>query len=420
MIYSIQNKIIDTVLFFLMIVSTGGMYFVLNRNIMSICFFGLLVFTIIFFGNQIKKKIFYASVLTFLCIFTLGIINLFFAISDQSINKYGFHFLSLIIGILFIIHFQNNRNEKIFLDRFCLVLKIIALHAAVNFILYFFIQNNLSDVISRDKDVYKTFLHIFYYMPEKSVVSILNFEFCRNQGLFWEPGILQIYLNMLFFLEAFVFKKSKLFLVLASVLILTTYSTTGLILLLFQSFFYFKNSFKNKKILAPILIILLIPIYLVLSTNVKEKVSGEREASFQKRMFDLTQPFFIALDYPLTGIGLDLIQFQKKRQEFYISSNRLQSINSLLGVQAKFETTEKGSSNSIMFLLACTGFPTTIILLFMFYKQKIIKSKRYIWLILLTLSVISEPLLLRPFFFLFIISGFVNIFTKINNQKVLT
>ena len=420
MIYSIQNKIIDTVLFFLMIVSTGGMYFVLNRNIMSICFFGLLVFTIIFFGNQIKKKIFYASVLTFLCIFTLGIINLFFAISDQSINKYGFHFLSLIIGILFIIHFQNNRNEKIFLDRFCLVLKIIALHAAVNFILYFFIQNNLSDVISRDKDVYKTFLHIFYYMPEKSVVSILNFEFCRNQGLFWEPGILQIYLNMLFFLEAFVFKKSKLFLVLASVLILTTYSTTGLILLLFQSFFYFKNSFKNKKILAPILIILLIPIYLVLSTNVKEKVSGEREASFQKRMFDLTQPFFIALDYPLTGIGLDLIQFQKKRQEFYISSNRLQSINSSLGVQAKFETTEKGSSNSIMFLLACTGFPTTIILLFMFYKQKIIKSKRYIWLILLTLSVISEPLLLRPFFFLFIISGFVNIFTKINNQKVLT
>ena len=419
MIYSIQNKIIDTILFFLMIISTGGMYFVLNRNIMSICFFVLLVFTIIFFGNQIKKKIFYASVLTFLCIFILGVINFFFAISEQSINKYGFHFLSLIIGIFFIVHFQNNRSEKIFLDRFYLVLKIIALHAAVNFILYFFIQNNLSDVISRDKDIYKTFFHIFYYMPEKSVVSILNFEFCRNQGLFWEPGILQIYLNMLFFLEAFVFKKSKLLLLLVSVLIITTYSTTGLILLLFQSFFYFKSSFENKKILAPILIILLIPIYLVLSTNFKEKVSGEREASFQKRMFDLTQPFFIALDYPLTGIGLDLVQFQKKRQEFYISSNRLQSINSSLGVQAKFETTEKGSSNSIMFLLACTGFPTTIILLFMFYKQKIIKSKSYIWLILLTLSVISEPLLLRPFFFLFIISGFVNIFTKINNQKVI-
>ena len=418
MIYSIQNKIIDTILFFLMIISTGGMYFVLNRNIMSICFFVLLVFTIIFFGNQIKKKIFYASVLTFLCIFTLGAINFFFAISEQSINKYGFHFLSLIIGIFFIVHFQNNRSEKIFLDRFYLVLKIIALHAAVNFILYFFIQNNLSDVISRDKDIYKTFFHIFYYMPEKSVVSIFNFEFCRNQGLFWEPGILQIYLNMLFFLEAFVFKKSKLLLLLASVLIITTYSTTGLILLLFQSFFYFKSSFKNKKVLAPILIILLIPIYLVLNTNVKEKISGEREASFQKRMFDFTQPFFIALDYPLTGIGLDLVQFQKKRQEFYISSNRLQSINNSLGVQAKFETTEKGSSNSIMFLLACTGFPTTIILLFMFYKQKIIKPKRYIWLILLTLSVISEPLLLRPFFLIFIISGFVNIFTKINNQKV--
>ena len=416
--YTIQNKIIDTILFFLMIISTGGMFFVLDRNFMSICFFVLLVVTICFFGNQIKKKIFYASILTFLSILILGIINFSFAITEQSINKYGFHFLSLVIGILFIVHFQNNRNEKIFLDRFYLVLKIIAFHAAINFFLFFLVQNNLSDIVSRDKDVYKTFFNMFYYMPEKSVVSIFNFEFCRNQGLFWEPGILQIYLNMLFFLEAFVLKKNKFILILAGILIVTTYSTTGLILLFLQSFFYFRSSFQNKKILAPILVIFLIPIYIVLSTNVKDKISGEREASFQKRMFDLTQPFFIALDYPLTGIGLDLVQFQKKRQEFYISSNRLQSINSSLGVQAKFETTEKGSSNSIMFLLACTGFPTTIILLFMFYKQKIIKSKRYIWLILLTLSVISEPLLLRPFFFLFIISGFVNIFTKINNQKV--
>ena len=55
--------------------------------------------------------------------------------------------------------------------------------------------------------IYTKHFSYFYYMPEKSVVSIFNFEFCRNQGLFWEPGILQIYLNMLFFLEAFVFKK---------------------------------------------------------------------------------------------------------------------------------------------------------------------------------------------------------------------
>ena len=91
--------------------------------------------------------------------------------------------------------------------------------------------------------------------------------------------------------------------------------------------------------LAPILIILLIPIYLVLSTNVKEKISGEREASFQRECLILHNHFLL-LDYPLTGIGLDLVQFQKKRQEFYISSNKLQSINSSLGVQAKFETTE--------------------------------------------------------------------------------
>ena len=43
--------------------------------------------------------------------------------------------------------------------------------------------------------------------------------------------------------------------------------------------------------------------------NVEEKIQGEKEASFQKRYFDLVQPFFIALEHPLTGIGLDVEQF---------------------------------------------------------------------------------------------------------------
>ena len=41
----------------------------------------------------------------------------------------------------------------------------------------------------------------------------------------------------------------------------------------------------------------------------EDKVQGEKEASFQKRFFDLTQPFFIAIENPLTGIGLDAEQF---------------------------------------------------------------------------------------------------------------
>ena len=161
-------------------------------------------------------------------------------------------------------------------------------------------------------------MHLFFYTPSKGIVNVFGFEFCRNQGFFWEPGILQIYLNMLFFLEAFVMKKKKAILIFIAFLIVTTYSTTGLMLLILQLIIYAKSEMKKNIIILPIVLALIIPIYLVFNLNIDSKIQGEKESSFQKRIFDLTQPLFIALENPLTGIGLDVFHFQEIRQEFYI------------------------------------------------------------------------------------------------------
>jgi hypothetical protein len=156
---------------------------------------------------------------------------------------------------------------------------------------------------------------------------------------------------------------------------------------------------------------------MIFSLNVEEKIQGEKEASFQKRYFDLVQPLFIALEHPLTGIGLDIEQFQKMRQEFYFSSTSLNSLQEQVGVESTVTSTDKGSSNSIMFLFAAMGFPTAILLLYMFFKQQIIKEKKWLWMLIIVVSVMSEPLLLRPFFFLFIVSGFTYVFYKITSHK---
>ena len=161
----------------------------------------------------------------------------------------------------------------------------------------------------------------------------------------------------------------------------------------------------------------LIPIYLVLQVNVEDKVQGEKEASFQKRFFDLTQPFYIALENPITGIGLDSEQFQKLREEFYFTSSTLDYIHDQTGLGLKVSVTDKGSSNSIMFLLAATGFPTAILFIYMFFKQQIIKDKKWLWMIIMLISVMSEPLLLRPFFFIFIVSGFMSFYQKMITHK---
>ena len=62
-------------------------------------------------------------------------------------------------------------------------------------------------------------------------MNLFGVEFCRNQGLFWEPGVLQIYLNLFFFLQAFILKQNR-WLFLIGFVILGTYSTTGILILI--------------------------------------------------------------------------------------------------------------------------------------------------------------------------------------------
>ena len=139
-------------------------------------------------------------------------------------------------------------------------------------------------------------------------MNLFGVEFCRNQGLFWEPGVLQIYLNLFFFLQAFILKQNR-WLLLIGFVILGTYSTTGILILIGQLVYLFIQRFNENKLFLPIIFLSFIPIYFVFSINVEEKLRGNRVFSFQKRLFDFTQPLFIAASHPLTGVGLDLDHF---------------------------------------------------------------------------------------------------------------
>ena len=409
-------KITDIILISLLILSSGGLLFVFNRNICYAIFLGALLLAVLFSKDKLKTREVYSALLTSFTILFLFYINYIFAISTQTINKYAYYFIVCTVSILTLLYFRNNKKKDIFINRLYFVLKIVLFHAGLNFFAYFFIKNNLSTISSISND-YETFFNIFFYVPKKCLVSVFGLEFCRNQGLFWEPGILQAFLNILFFLEAFIIKKSKALLIIIGFVILTTYSTTGLGILLLQGIGYIHNEFKKNKLLFLLIVSALIPIYLILQVNVQDKVQGEKEASFQKRFFDLTQPFYIALENPITGIGLDSEQFQKLREEFYFTSSTLDYIHNQTGLGLKVSVTDKGSSNSIMFLLAATGFPTTILFIYMFFKQQIIKDKRWLWMIIIIISVMSEPLLLRPFFFIFIVSGFMSFYQKMITHK---
>ena len=419
MFYSLREKYTDNLLVLFLVFTGGGLLFVFNRNLMYYIFTALLVIVILLNFFKLKRELTNSIIFTTISILSLFIINFFFAVSEQSLDKYLYYLTVVLSSVMFYVHFKNNRGNQIFLLRLNFILKLIFFHSLVNFIAYFFVNDQLFEISSEYYSC-KTYNYLFYYASDEINLSVMNLfgvEFCRNQGLFWEPGVLQIYLNLFFFFQAFILKKNR-WLFLIGFVILGTYSTTGILILIGQLVYLFIQRFNENKLFLPIIFLSFIPIYFVFSINVEEKLRGNRVFSFQKRLFDFTQPLFIAASHPLTGVGLDLDQFQKLRYEFYIDNESLELINETLGVSLKAAGTSAGSANSITFLIAAMGFPTGILFVFMFLRQKIINDHRFIFYFIVFASVMAEPLFLRPFFFVFIISGFYHYFLKFTGNSV--
>jgi len=423
---AISNKIssiFDVIIIALLIFSSGGLLFVFNRNLMYGCLVFFVLFSLFFLGKKILRKNFNVAVSSFISITGLFIINYLFAISEQSINKYLYYLMIIFTTVSVLLHFKNNRSNDIMIGKIYLVLKLVMFHSLLQVFAYPLISGDLTTIITKNGDYNcETFNYFLFYSSlekQNSFINLFGIDFFRNQGLFWEAGVLQLFLNIFFFLEAFIMQKRRYLLLLTSLAIITTYSTAGITILLLQGLYYIFSEYKRNKLLLPLIVVCLIPIYSVFTVNIEEKISGEREASFQKRFFDLVQPFYIALENPITGVGLDLEQFQKYRYEFHFSSNRFKKLQEQVGITLKMEGTDRGSSNSFMFLLACMGFPTAILLIYMFFNQRIILKNKTLLLTIISLSLLSSPLILRPFFFVFIVSGFFSIFDRLELNRTL-
>ena len=419
MIYTLKQKFIDNLIVFMLIMSTGGLLFVFNRNLMYLIFAVLLVGTLIFSKNKINRKLFNTLLLCCATIFSLFWFNYIFAFSEQSISKYMYYNLVSLVSSLTIFHFLNNRNESRFRLSLYFVLKLIVIHAFFQSLFYLILGNSLQ-IISSGVYECTTFFYLFYYastdINKYSEIVFFGLDVIRNQGLFWEPGVAQLFFNIFFFLEAFIIKRNKWLLIVSAFVIITTYSTIGILILLMQLIYYFFFEW-NSKFGVLIFLIVALPISSVFLFNLAEKTTGDKEASFQKRYFDLVQPFFIAIENPLTGIGLDLYKFQEYRSEFYVDPSNYSLIEENIGLDLKMENSNEGSSNSFMFLLAAVGFPSGIFMLWLFFNQQIIKKRRLLFLLILSLSLFSSPLLLRPFFMFLMFSGFFYFILKLGRLQ---
>jgi len=179
---------------------------------------------------------------------------------------------------------------------------------------------------------------------------------------------------------------------------------------------FFQNS-NSRVYLIPTVLIVMLPLYMLFKVNIEEKIYGDYEMSFQIRLFDFIQPVGIALENPLTGIGLDRDKFVEYRYSYFLPFKSINKIQEFSGIMMKQQGTDEGSTNSLMFLLAGAGIPTTVFFLYMLSRQQIVRDNRKLFVFIIIISIMSSPLLFRTFFFMFIVSGLMNTFYKITSHK---
>ena len=93
MIYTLKQKFLDGLIVFMLVMSSGGLLFVFNRNLSYGIFLSILIASYFLMPNKILKIHFNSSIITILVLFSLLVINYLFAVNEQELNKYYYYFM---------------------------------------------------------------------------------------------------------------------------------------------------------------------------------------------------------------------------------------------------------------------------------------------------------------------------------------
>lgn len=241
---------------------------------------------------------------------------------------------------------------------------------------------------------YSTFLLLFTWHETLAT----DFPVIRPDGLFYEPGVLQIYLNLHLFITLFQ-RRDWRQAGLATAAILATQSTTGLLIagvqllavvwpvlsrgdLLQRSFKFFG------------LLLVLLPFAFLTVANVTDKFFGDARGSSWARQYDLLTGLNIVSQYPIGGIGFD--------HERYIAlGGSLGFDESGLSAEALEERT---SSNGIVQAFYSIGIPLALLYIVGLFRNPLLRPR---WLIgaMLILALTGEALAFTPFFAMLALGG---------------
>ena len=182
------SRIFISVQFFLLFLSFGSVFSMFNSTLID---FIILIINFILLS---LLNVFFQKKHLIMIILIILILILHSFLSSSKLFQY-FGIIFRILNIYFLCSFLNFETIKI-KKYFVKSLWLIAYLSGLNLILINIVPNYFIEIQNKVGFGVSSLMYIFNY---SSSISIFNFNILRNQGMFWEPGVLQIPLLFLFY-----------------------------------------------------------------------------------------------------------------------------------------------------------------------------------------------------------------------------
>jgi hypothetical protein len=309
-----------------------------------------------------------------------------------AIEPLAIRYSNFVAGIFMLaLYIERDRNQ--FAADLVPILALMSVQALLTVALAETVPGLFSQFQINDA-TYNTIFYIFTYHSFIDDPSLIQ----RPDGFFFEPGVLQLYLNIYLYIALFMLRRPG-HIVLALAGVISTQSTTGIVIavgLLGVAYFrHLKVAKLNEKLLVLVLApLMIVPFVFLAIDNVNEKFYGITAGSSWAREFDLYTGMRVAFEYPLTGIGFDY-------QRYFDVASRVAYLETRLDTAT---ITERPNSNGIATLFYSIGFPLGLVFLWGMFRQRFFATK-HVMFVLLFLSLMAEALIFTPFPLMILYSG---------------
>ena len=323
MILKIKKNKVDFIIVLLSILLSKSLYYEsFGENYLLIYF---LFFLILIFFIRKFKRIQFIKLFFLIFFFILIFIN-----PGSNFRTSSVFILSMINAILI----SELISFKFYSNKFYLIIKFLVILSFLRYLIIIFnIYSPLINFESIIGDPFSNF--IFFGIPQTSAFSPLTFiQLLRNNGLWYEPGAFQIFINLAFIFGIINNKVSFKTYLLFLICIISTLSTIGIFVFLFLSIYYFNFSIIRLTVVSSLSAILILILPFDFIDIVFSKLNFDNPSTLSRtRDFELYFNLFIS--NPILGAGFGdspLFNDLLKSSTFGTGSNSFFALLSYTGI----------------------------------------------------------------------------------------